>query len=384
MRKIEIKIGISWLVYMVILLLGPAACSKKESPPEKPPYPVRTEIIEGVEVITNPDYPRDGREVYELEEELNIGVIEGDENYLLSAPQDIKVAENGDIYILEWMDARLLVYDKDGKYMRTAAHKGRGPGEFDTPAYFDFLSDGNLILLDSRNRQVSILDQNGAYVDGFKLEGYCSDMKLDGEGRLYFARTTTPEVNVIGAAQIIEQKMALFCTELDGGMLHDYGFFRGGKLSYTRTKEGSMSGSSPYAHTTAWAVDKEGKLYAGYNEKYQLSVYDPNGELMFKFGRDFTPIKYEKYKGGANPEYWSAFSRSMFFDDEGNLWLWHYTGTEEEKGYEYDVFSPAGIYLRQVVVPHRIFRIKEGKVYSIVRDEEDYRYVKRYRMVISH
>jgi hypothetical protein len=375
------NIKLLWLIFVMVLLLGSIACSKKEAPPEEPPYPVRTEIIDGIEVITNPDYPREGRQIFELEEELNIGVIEGDENYLLSAPQDIKVAENGDIFVLEWMDARLLVFDKDGKYVRTAAHKGRGPGEFDTPAYFDFTSNGNLILLDARNRQVSILDQSGAYVGGFKLEGFCSDMKVDGEDRLYFAHTTMPEVNVLDVAQIIERKVDLFRTELDGQMLHDYGIFRGNKISYTRTKEGSMSGSSPYAHTTAWTVEREGKLYAGYNENYQLSVYDTDGDLLFKFGRDFTLIKYLKYKGGANPEYWPAFSQTMFFDDEGNLWLWHYTGTEEEKGYEYDMFSPAGIYLKQIIVPHRIFRIKDGKVYSIIRDEEDYRFVKRYRMV---
>lgn len=105
------------------------------------------------------------------------------------------------------------------------------------------------------------------------------------------------------------------------------------------------------------------------------------GKLMYKFGRDFIPIKYETYRGGANPEYWSAFSRYILFDDEGNLWLWHYTGKEEEEGYEYDIFSQEGIYIKQVVVPHRIFRIKNDKFYSIIRDEEDYRFVKRYRML---
>jgi hypothetical protein len=375
------NIKLLWLILVVVLLLGAIACSKKEAPPEESAYPVRTEVIDGVEVITNPDYPRDGRQVYGLEEELNIGVIEGDENYLLSHPQDVKVAANGDIYVLDWTDTHILVYDKDGKYVRTAAHKGRGPGEFELPAYFDFLSDGRLVLLDGRNRQVSILDQSGAYVDGFKVEGFCTDMKVDGQDCLYFARSITPEVNASGVTQIIERKLELFCTELDGQVLYDYGTFRGGKMSYTITETGVTSGMSPYAHTTAWTVDEEGRLYAGYNENYQLSVYDPDGELLFKFGREFAPIKYEEYKGGANPEYWSAFSQYMFFDDEGNLWLWHYTVTEEETGYEYDIFSPEGIYLRQVVVPHRIYRIENGKVYSIVRDEQDYRFVKRYRMV---
>ena len=374
------KLNFLTSIFVVAVFLGTICCAEKEKPPAEPAYPVRTEVIDGIKVIMNPDYPRDGSEVYEFEEELNIGVIEGDENYLLSFPQDIKVAENGDIYVLDWMDACILVYDKEGQYVRTAAHKGRGPGELDTPAYFDFLSDGNLILLDARNRQVSILDTNGNYIEGFRVEGFCTDMKVDGEDRIYLARTITPEVDVIGVAQIIERKMALICMELDGKMLHSYGIFRGWKIKYTRTKTGAISASNPDAHTTAWIVDREGKLYAGYNENYQLTVYDPDGEAAFRFGRDFAPLKYEKYEGGANPEHWSAFSPQMLFDDEGNLWLWHHTGKEDEDGYQYDVFSSAGIYLKQIIVPQRIFRIRGNKVYSIIRDEEGYRFVKRYRM----
>jgi len=133
--------------------------------------------------------------------------------------------------------------------------------------------------------------------------------------------------------------------------------------------------------SVAWIVDAEGKLYVGYNEKYQLTVYDPDGELVFRFGRDFMPIKYENYRGGASPEYWSAFDSFMIFDDESNLWLLHHTGKEKEDGYEYDVFSSKGIYLKQVVVPHRIHRIKNGKAYSIVRNEEGFSFIKRFRFV---
>ena len=76
------------------------------------------------------------------------------------------------------------------------------------------------------------------------------------------------------------------------------------------------------------------------------------------------------------------FSPSIIFDEEGNLWLWHYTGKEEQEGmYMHDVFSPDGIYIKQVVVPHRIHRIKNGKAYCIVINEEDFRFIKRFRFI---
>lgn len=370
------------ILFVSFVLVGMGSCGKKEEAPVEPPYPVRTEVIEGVEVHISPDYPRDGREVYAFEEEIRIGVEEGEEVYQLYRPQDIKVTDDGDIYVIDWREDHLRVYDKNGQYIRTVAQKGRGPGEFETPASFDFLSDGRLVILDGRNRQVSILDENGMYNGGFRVEGYCQNLAIDGQDQLYMEKTMPVEVDVLGVAQEIENKVDIFCTDLEGRIVHDYGVFRANKMSYTRTKQGSMSGSSPFAHRTVWTVDEEGKMYLGYNEKYRLDVYDPNGEVIFGFGRDFTPIKYGVYKGGVNPEFWPAFSSYVFFDDEGNLWLWHHTGAEEEEGqYEYDVFSPAGIYIKQVLVPYRIHRIKNGKAYCIIRNEEGFYFVKRFRFI---
>jgi hypothetical protein len=370
------------ILFVSVVLVGIGSCGKKEEAPSKASYPVRTEVIDGVEVHISPDYPRDGREVYAFEEELNIGVEEGEEVYQLYRPQDIKVTDDGEIYVIDWREDHLRVYDKNGKYLRTVAHKGRGPGEFETPASFDFLSGGRVVILDGRNRQVFILDENGVYQGGFRVEGYCSDLVVDGQDQLYMEKTMPVEVDVLDVAQIIENKINIFCTDLDGRMLHDYGIFQANKMSYTRTKQGSMSGASPYAPRTVWMVDAEGKMYVGYNEKYRLDVYDADGELICGFGRDFTPIKYAVYKGGANPEFWPAFSRHIFFDDKGNLWLWHYTGEiEDESEYEYDVFSPEGIYIKQVVVPQRIHRIKNGKAYCIIRNEEGFYFIKRFRFI---
>lgn len=371
------------IIIIAGIIFSIASCADKKKSKEESTYPVQTEIVDGVKVITNPDYPRDGRQVYGFEEEVNIGVEEGDENYMLHYPHDIKVSDGGFIYVMDWKEDYLRVYDKDGKYVRTVASKGRGPGEFESPAYFDFLSDGNIVLMDSRHRRVMILDEKRTYIDGFRLEGFTSDLVVDAQGRLYFARVSAEEVNVIGVAQEIEERLSVFSSDLKGQNLFKYGEFRGKKRITTRTRSGgSMATAFPYAPITAWTVDKSGKLYAGYNEKYQLSVYTPDGELAFKFGRDFTPVKMMSKNGESSLGYWPAFAPSILFDDEGNLWLWHYTGKEEQEGmYMHDVFSPDGIYIKQVVVPHRIHRIKNGKAYCIVINEEGFRFIKRFRFV---
>jgi hypothetical protein len=81
-----------------------------------------------------------------------------------------------------------------------------------------------------------------------------------------------------------------------------------------------------------------------------------------------------------NENYMLSWPYDIEVDEGGNLWLRQYV-SEEEEGYKFDIFSPEGIYLKQVVVPHPIDEIKNGKFYCIARTEEDFRIVKRFRLV---
>lgn len=201
-------------IFILIFLLILSACSKPSD------YPVRIEIIDGVKTITNPDYPRDGMVKYDLVEEINIGIEEGDENYILNRPQDVKVSDNGTIYILDWGDVNIKVYDKNGKYLRTIGRQGQGPGEFDTPCDFDIGTDGNIYLLDSRNARVEIADTNGVYVAGFRLSGgYPSGMVIDDSSNIYFSQKHHREI------EAIESEITIYRYAIAGKELLNYGNF---------------------------------------------------------------------------------------------------------------------------------------------------------------
>jgi len=372
----------SKVIMIVIIFLGSLFCTGKKTPPEEAAYPFKAELIEGVKVITNPDFPRDGRHVLELEEELTIGVIEGDEYYMMSYPHDLEVDADGNIYVMDWQQDYIRAYDKEGRYMRTVARKGRGPGEFESPADFKISVDGKLLLLGSKHLKLDVLDLEGNHLSGFKLIGYCSDLKLDGKNTIYYQKISYETEDANGAEQIVERIHTICRADLDGKNPFVFGKFRGDKIIRKKTSAiSSFSLKLQDAYTTVWVVDSGGRLYVGYNEHYQMSVYDPDGQLVFKFGRKFTPLKKPYYKKDSSlSEYWPAFALDPFFDEESNLWLRQYN-KEDEQGVKYDIFSPDGIYLRQVFVPHPIKEIKNGKIYSIVRDEEGYIFVKRFRVI---
>ena len=177
---------IRWIAVSLVLLTL-VFCAKETE------YPQQIEMIDGVKVITNPDYPREGVFQPDLEEDLSIGIEEGDEKYMLNQPQDIKVTDDGTIYIMDWGDTCIKVYDSEGGYLRTVGREGVGPGEFSTPGYMAISSDGEIFLMDGRNQRVVVLDIQGAHVGGFRVMGFHSVMRADNKNRLYFQRQTRKE-----------------------------------------------------------------------------------------------------------------------------------------------------------------------------------------------
>jgi streptogramin lyase len=81
-------------------------------------------------------------------------------------PNDVLVAKNGDIFVAEGhasndsANARILKFDKKGKFLKAWGHKGSGPGELDQPHALAMDSKGRLFVGDRGNNRILILDQN--------------------------------------------------------------------------------------------------------------------------------------------------------------------------------------------------------------------------------
>ncbi len=368
----ELKMRLFKILIVISLLLLSNLCSKESS------YPVRTEIIDGAKIITNPEYPRDGQVSYKLEEELSIGEEEIDENYMFYEPQSVKASEDGSIYVLDDRDICIKVYDRQGKYQRTIGRQGQGPGEFSSGfLYFDISSDGKIYIMDCRDSCVIIMDKDGVFIHSFMLPGRLfQEMRADKNNFLYFQRIFTDEE---------ARKMSIHRYNSNGDEITNYGTFKIVQpVIQRRTKTWTTASTSRLAATTVWAIDQEGKLYTGYGDKYQISVYNPDGSLSFKFGRDYTPITNKKYDGTPlGPKYVGVFNvitRHWFFDENGNLWI--ETPTKEDiEEIAYDIFSPEGIYLKRTYLKYRILHFKDGKAYSIITTNEGFKVVKRFRMV---
>jgi sugar lactone lactonase YvrE len=95
----------------------------------------------------------------------------------LNQPNDVVVAENGDIFIAQGHtpgpngDARVLKFDKTGKLLTQWGGKGTGPGQFAVAHGVAIDAAGLLWVTDRENQRIQVFDQKGTFVREMKYAG---------------------------------------------------------------------------------------------------------------------------------------------------------------------------------------------------------------------
>jgi hypothetical protein len=106
---------------------------------------------------------------------------------IFGAPTDVVVAPNGDIFVTDGHqgcnceNARVVKFDKNGKFLMEFGKKGAGPGEFDGPHALAFDSRGRLFVGDRTNNRVQIFDQKGKFLLEWKQFGRPSGIFIAGD-----------------------------------------------------------------------------------------------------------------------------------------------------------------------------------------------------------
>ena len=115
-------------------------------------------------------------------------------------PNDVLVAPNGNVYVAEGhssaatANARILVFDKDGKFLKEFGKKGTGPGEFDQPHALAMDSQGRLFVGDRSNNRIQILDQDGKFIAEWYQFSRPSGIAIDKNDVIYVADSESGSV----------------------------------------------------------------------------------------------------------------------------------------------------------------------------------------------
>jgi sugar lactone lactonase YvrE len=95
----------------------------------------------------------------------------------LNQPNDIAIAANGDIFIAQGHtpgargDARVLKFDKDGRFVTSWGGKGKEQGQFEVAHGITIDPKGLLWVMDRENSRIQVFDTNGKFVREQKYKG---------------------------------------------------------------------------------------------------------------------------------------------------------------------------------------------------------------------
>jgi sugar lactone lactonase YvrE len=115
-------------------------------------------------------------------------------------PNAVAIATNGDIFVSEGhadaadAPARVLKFDKSGKFIKSWGKRGNGPGEFIQPHALAFDSKGRLFVGDRSNNRIQIFDQDGNYLDQWFQFSRPSGVFIDKNDIIYVADSESESV----------------------------------------------------------------------------------------------------------------------------------------------------------------------------------------------
>lgn len=338
-----------------------------------PAAALETVAGEGLTVVRNDAEPRDGVQDLHLKEVWRAGGAD-DEEVIFGVVTQLETDDDGNVYLLDTQLSQVMVFDRDGNLTGTLSREGDGPGEVRMPADMCFLQDGSLGIMQSfpgKVTKVTLDDQPaGTITPGADAEAggflLMRDINAAGEWLVGCGEKIQPFADQSGQTRIA----FLSAFNPDGTKAHDYLVktrdWKWTDMVWDETEE-------YFVHYRKWDAGPDGRVYAAAErDAYRISVWEADGTPVHVIERPYEHLErddaalarveqgMENLKRQFGPIQVETRTReneqdiiSLFVNPDGELWVLPSRGVADQpEGVlsTYDVFSPAGEFLRQVRV----------------------------------
>lgn len=381
-------------------------------------------------VIRSTNVPAWGPNV-RLQQEVRLGVLDGDRDYELGRVRNVAIASDGHIVVADDAAPALRVYDANGTFVRIIGQNGEGPGEYRTMGGVRTLGNGNIQLWDPRLQRLTTYNITGRLVSTVNVPSglHAADLfQVDHNGFAYVRASTT----------IIRPG-----TPFTPSMMRE-GWIRldpAGKVLDTIPIPASVQGGPayvlssitgfdrPFSRETVSSMTTRGEILVGDNALYSFELRRA-GAPTVRIDRAFTPLAVQP-KERAEWQAWSAYFeelskrpppantivirpprvdysiprqkpafKELRSDRDGRVWVRRYVAAVSRPGpvrladdkrprrewrepTTYDVFEPSGRFLGSVTLPwdSRFEDASGMNVWLTGTGEEGEEFVARYRIV---
>jgi hypothetical protein len=312
-------------------------------------------ILNAGEII-NPDKPEKGNWDFKME---NLWTIDSYGDEVIANPRQLRIADNGKVYIHDGKNKRYYIFSPDGKFIKAFGKKGEGPGEIKMIEQARIIPFGDTLVIADRDK-IHYFDGDGGYIRSVRNTYFRRRPTLFiDENRFISAPVLLiPRFNKDGA------KIKLINLKTDEEkIIAKFDAFKKGAVESDGFAVAIVVGGLTPMMTIGY---HNNLLYWGMNNDYKINVSDLDGKIKFTFGidRDAKMISdKEKYatigdEGGTPkemldkirknlPNRMTFFSRIQEYKDHIYVTVASLGGEGNPK---FDIFSKDGKYLYQAEI----------------------------------
>jgi hypothetical protein len=220
------------------------------------------------------------------------------------------VGRNGQIYILDSGNSRILCFSQEGKFLFRFGRRGQGPGELsDLVSQIKILSDGNIYVIDNFQRKINAYNQEGKVLFSATTSGWYNDIVL--LNNTYY----------LGDIVLEENHRPIHVSRSLGKIDADFGIF-------VEPAVGILKQISQLPMADAWrhyyagnnfihlVATNKGELIFAQGYPYRLIKYDVQGKVLKDIMGDVDFDTYQHVKVDTN-----SFGTALITSPPGSAWI---------------------------------------------------------------
>ena len=291
---------------------------------------------------------------------------EDDEDVIFGLITQILEDDEGQLYLLDRQLSQVHVFSPEGEFLRALSREGDGPGEARSPNDMYFTADGGLALMQVFPGRVVLIDREGGPMGTFPYDSGGSAFAVLIRGVSRGGTLALAGINQTFANGELAQTYFLSSFAADGSVVTTYEQ-KANTMTFGAMTLDERTVDFPWVR---FDVDGEGRLIvAPSRDDYRIEVRGPDGAPVLTFDRelevwDRTPEDDRRIRSimeaqGRNyptpPAITVESTEPALYGlqvlDDGTIWTITNRSLrtrDEGVAVEWDVFSPAGEYLKRV------------------------------------
>jgi hypothetical protein len=342
-----------------------------------------------------------------LEEQLRIGIDSVPDDVAFKYIGDFIFTKNGNVFISDMGTHSLKMFDSQGRFIKVVGQKGAGPGDLASPSTLGYNGE-NVFVWEIRNQRFSFFSEKGEYIKSVKPKKQLMVKKI----RALNNGDVIIETEKYNYGQNIGQECILGLYSKDLEFKKD--IYRHPVLTNKFiTKPMRINIPQPFQPLVSWDIVKNGKIIIGFQEKYEIGIYDIEGKKTASFTHEYQPVKItekdkkeffdsitftngNKISRGAPkymrdnttfPKYKPVFEH-IVVDYEGNILVFPSISTtsKDKKITYFDAFDPQGKFIKKAAVDSKklsfyYILFHKGHVWTVIQDEDEESILVKYKIV---